>query len=343
MITNNILLFNFPFVGDIIFAQPYFFYLLLLLPVLIFWYWKRHKKQYADVKISSFEGFSNYQPSLRQKMLHLPFVLRLLAITLVIVALARPQSSSKGQNIATEGIDIVLSVDISGSMLAEDFKPNRIEAAKKVAMDFIDGRPNDRIGLVIFSGESFTQCPLTSDHAVLKNLFSAIKSGLLVDGTALGDGLGTAVNRIKDSKAKSKVIILLTDGVNNAGSLPPLTAAEIAKRFNVRVYTIGVGTMGVAPYPFQTPFGIQYQNMEVQIDEALLKQISKTTDGQYFRATNNNKLKDIYAQIDKLEKTKIEVTEFRRHAEEFFPFALLAGLLLVLEMLLRYTVFRSLP
>lgn len=329
--------------SDTFFANPKFFFALAILPLLAAWYWIKYRKQQPEMKMSSLLGFSNIRPSLRQRLIHLPFILRLLASALVITALARPQSSSKGQNISTEGIDIILSMDISGSMLAEDFKPNRIEAAKKVAVDFIENRPDDRIGLVIFGGESFTQCPLTTDHAVLKNLFSSINSNMLADGTALGDGLATATARIKDSKAKSKVVILLTDGVNNSGSIAPLTAAEIAKTFGIRVYTIGVGTRGYAPYPFKTPLGIQYQNMEVQIDEASLTEIARLTGGKYFRATNNNKLKEIYKEIDTLEKTKIEVTEFRKHAEEFLPIALLAGLILFAEIILRLTLYRSIP
>ena len=329
--------------SDIVFTQPKFFYLLVLLPVMIFLYWKRENVFYPNLRLSSFTGFRFYRPTLKQRLRHSPFVLRLLAMALIITALARPQSSSSLQNISTEGIDIVLAMDISGSMLAEDFKPNRIEAAKKVAMEFIDGRPNDRIGLVIFSGESFTQCPLTTDHAVLKNLFSSIKSGMLIDGTAIGEGLATGVTRIKDSKAKSKVVILLTDGVSNGGSIAPLTAAEIAKAFHVRVYTIGVGSIGMAPFPVQTPFGTQYQQMEVQIDEPTMKEISRLTDGKYFRATDNAKLKNIYAEIDELEKTKIEVTEFSRHTEEFLNFALLAGLLFAAEIVLRYTVYKTTP
>jgi Ca-activated chloride channel family protein len=245
--------------------------------------------------------------------------------------------------VTTEGIDIIIALDISSSMLAEDLKPNRIEAAKKVAEQFIDGRPNDRIGLVVFSGESFTQCPMTTDHAVLKNLFQGLQSGMLADGTAIGEGLATAVNRIRNSKAKSKVIILLTDGVNNMGSIAPVTAGEIAKTFGIRVYTIGIGTQGVAPYPVKTPFGIQYQNMEVQIDEDILKQIAQETGGKYFRATSTSKLKEIYSDIDQLEKTKIDVTEFRHKSEEFYPLIILAALLLGLEMILRYTLLKSLP
>jgi Ca-activated chloride channel family protein len=261
----------------------------------------------------------------------------------IIVALARPQSSFGSQKVTTEGIDIMIAFDISGSMLAEDFKPNRIDAAKRVAVDFIDGRPNDRIGLVIFAGESFTQCPLTTDHAVLKNLFAGIQSGMLVDGTAIGEGLATAVIRIRDSKAKSRVIILLTDGVNNMGEISPLTAGEIASLYGIRVYAIGVGTHGHAPYPVRTPFGIHYQNMPVDIDEEVLKKIADETGGKYFRATNNNKLREIYAEIDLMEKTKIEVMEFRHKYERFYPFVMLSLLCLIVERLSRYTFLKTLP
>ncbi|MCD4744699.1 MAG: VWA domain-containing protein, partial [Bacteroidales bacterium] len=226
---------------------------------------------------------------------------------------------------------------------AQDLRPDRLEAAKDVAIDFILGRPNDRVGLVIFSGETFTQCPLTTDHAVIKNLFKDVKSGMIEDGTAIGDGLATAVNRLKDSKAISKVIILLTDGVNNMGSLDPLSAAEIAKIYGIRIYTIGVGTIGMAPYPVQTPFGLKYQDMEVNIDEDLLRQVAVMTNGKYFRATSNRKLKEIYNEIDKLEKSKIDVTEFRKKKEEFLPFALWACIFLIFELIFRNTVFRTLP
>jgi Ca-activated chloride channel homolog len=330
------------FFRDITFLHPRLLYLLLVLPLLIFWYLKKGPG-IPQLKLSSFSGFGNYRPTLRHRLIHLPFILRMLVLALLIICLARPQSSSRTQNVNTEGIDIMLALDISGSMLAEDLKPNRIEAAKKVVIDFVKNRPNDRIGLVIFSGESFTQCPLTTDHAVLKNLMGSIQSGMVADGTAIGEGYATAIARIKDSKAKSKIVILLTDGVNNAGSIHPLTAGEIAKTFGIRTYTIGVGTKGTAPYPVRTPFGIQYQEMEVQIDEAILTDIANNTGGKYFRATNNNKLQEIYKEIDKLEKTKIEVTEFRRHAEEFLPFALAAGALFLLEILLRYTLLKRIP
>ncbi len=327
----------------ITFASPYFFYLLLLIPVFIFWYWKRYRQQYIEMQVSSLEGFQTAPRSWRQRFRHLLFALRVLAFVLLVFAMARPQSSTRGENITTEGIDIVMAMDISGSMLAEDFKPNRIDASKKVAMEFIDDRLTDRIGLVIFAGESFTQCPLTTDHSVVKNLLKDVKSGMIEDGTAIGMGLATSVSRLKDSKAKSKVIILLTDGVNNRGFIDPLTAAGIAQSFGIRVYTIGMGTIGMAPYPVQTPFGIQYQNVPVQIDGEVLQKIAQMTDGKYFRATDNKKLKAIYREIDTLEKTKIEVTEFRRHSEEFKTATMFAALLLLLELLFRYTIFRSNP
>lgn len=325
------------------FAEPFYLWLLLLIPLMTgisIYLWK---KKPDFLRYSSFRLFDGYVPSIRQRFLILPFILRMLAIAAIVVALARPQSSSSGQNVTTEGIDIIISLDISASMLAEDLKPNRIKAAKKVAEKFIDSRPNDRIGLVVFGGESFTQCPLTTDHAVLKNLLSGIESGMLADGTAIGEGLATAVNRIRSSKAKSKVIILLTDGVNNMGSIAPQTAGEIAKTFGIRVYTIGVGSRGMAPYPVNTPFGIQYQNIEVQIDEAVLKQIATDTGGKYFRATSTDQLKEIYSDIDKLEKTKIDVTEFRNKSEEFYPLILLALILLGLDIILRNTILKSIP
>lgn len=267
----------------------------------------------------------------------------MVAVALLIVILARPQSTNSWSNSSTEGIDIMLAMDISGSMLAQDLKPNRLEAAKDVAASFINGRPNDNIGLVVFSDESFTQCPLTTDHTVLLNLFKDIQSGMIQDGTAIGLGLANAVSRIKDSHAKSKVIILLTDGSNNAGEIAPVTAAEIAKTFGVRVYTIGVGTKGMAPYPFQTAFGVQYQNIPVEIDEATLKQIASTTGGQYFRATDNASLKEIYSEIDQMEKTKISVQEYSKKQEEYKNWALLVFALLLVEILLRNTLLRNIP
>jgi Ca-activated chloride channel homolog len=330
-------------IKGITFANPHLLYLLLLIPLLVAWYIYRLKKNNADIQISSFDGFGNGIKSVRLYFYHVLFVLKLLAIALIIIAVARPQSSLNRQDISIEGIDIVLAMDVSGSMLARDFSPDRLEASKEVAMEFIDGRPNDRIGLVIFSGETFTQCPLTTDHGVLKTLFQDIKSGMIEDGTALGDGLATAVSRLKTSKAISKVIILLTDGVNNMGSVDPLSAAEIAKLFGIRIYTIGVGTTGMAPYPVQTPFGIQLQNMEVKIDETLLREVSRLTDGKYFRATNTVKLRQIYQEIDKLEKSKIDVTEFRKKKEEYLILALIALALLAIEVLLRNALFRNIP
>ncbi len=330
-------------INGITFAQPYFFWLLGLIPLMILFYFFYLRKKTSQITYSGLDAFTGIQQSLRQQLQLLPLILKMLAFALAVVALARPHSTSSGQNVTTEGIDIIMALDISSSMLAEDLKPNRIEAAKKVAEDFIESRPNDRIGLVVFGGESFTQCPLTTDHSVLKNLFIGIQSGMLADGTAIGEGLATAVNRIRKSTAKSKVIILLTDGVNNIGAIAPETAGEIAKTFGIRVYTIGVGTRGMAPYPFKTPFGIQYQNMEVQIDEKVLQQIANETDGKYFRATNTAKLKEIYESIDKLEKTKIDVTEFRKHTEEFYPWAIVALLLLIADIVLRYTIFKSIP
>ena len=257
-----------------IFANPSYLYLLLLLIPIIGWYiWKLRKSQ-ASLQVSSSQAFDMPgTTSFKVYLRHLPFVLRMLAIALLIVILARPQSTNSWQNSTSEGIDIVLAMDISSSMLAEDLKPNRLEAAKDVAASFINGRPNDNVGLVLFAAESFTQCPLTTDHTVLLNLFKDIQCGMIQDGTAIGLGLANSVSRIKDSQAKSKVIILLTDGVNNAGEIAPVTAAEIAKTFGIRVYTIGVGTKGQAPYPFQTAFGVQYQNIPVEIDEPTLKQI----------------------------------------------------------------------
>jgi Ca-activated chloride channel homolog len=328
----------------LVFANPAFLYLLLILVPLTVWYILKNNRIKPFIQVSESERLKKISHSSgRIKMRHSVFVFRTIALALLIIVLARPQSTDNLRNVTTEGIDIMIALDISGSMLARDFKPDRLEAAKEVASEFISGRPNDRIGLVIFSAESFTQCPLTTDHAKLINLFKDVKSGMVEDGTAIGLGLATAVSRLKNSEGKSKVIILLTDGVNNAGSIAPITAAEISKTFGIRVYTIGIGTMGSAPYPIQTPFGIQYQNMEVQIDEAVLTDISKMTDGKYFRATNNETLRNIYHEIDNLEKSKIEVTEYRRHEDRFIWFAVAAALFLMLELLFRFTIFRTIP
>jgi Ca-activated chloride channel family protein len=274
---------------------------------------------------------------------HIPIGLRMMAIALFIIALARPQSVSDKQNISTEGIDIVLELDISGSMLAEDFNPNRIDAAKQVASEFIDGRMNDRIGLVVFSAESFTQCPLTTDYPVLKNLLRDVKNGMIADGTAIGLAIANGVNRLKDSKAKSKVMILLTDGVNNRGEIDPITAARIAATYGIRIYTVGVGAKGEAPYPVQTPFGIRRQMIPVDLDEKVLTQVADMTGGKYYRATDNRKLKAIYKEIDQLERTKIEVTAYKRYSELYGGW-LIAGLLaFVLEVGLTSTLLRKNP
>lgn len=327
----------------ITFAQPNYLYLLLIIPLLVTWYFFRLKKNNATILFSTVEGFEGSGRSIRLILYHGLYVVRMLAILLLVIVLARPQSSMSRQDVSVEGIDIMLTVDISGSMLSEDFKPNRIEAAKNVAIDFINGRPNDRIGLVVFSAEAFTQCPLTTDHAVLKNLFKDVRMGMIQDGTAIGDGLATAVNHLRGSKAVSKVIILLTDGESNMGSLDPVSAAEIAKLYGIRIYTVGVGTNGMAPYPVQTPFGIQYQSIPVKIDEPLLKQVAGLTDGLYFRATNNATLREIYQKIDKMEKSKIDVTVFKRKKEEYLILCIIAMFLISIEIILRNTVFRNIP
>lgn len=324
----------------ITFAHPQYFILLLLIPLFIFWL-RRNKNNKPSFTISSLKGLQNSPVSTIQKWAPVLNLLRILSMLFLIIALARPQSSNINETVNSEGLDIVLSMDISGSMLAEDFKPNRIEAAKKVANEFIQNRPTDRIGLVIFSGESFTQCPLTTDQNILREQIKNIRSGLLEDGTAIGMGLATAVERLRNSKAKSKIIILLTDGVNNAGLIDPITALEIAKAYKIRVYTIGVGTEGTAPYPAQDPFGnVVMQQMPVQIDEGLMQKISKETGGKYYRAKDNNSLSKVYKDIDQLEKTKIEINSFKRYAELFFPYALFGLICLFLEMMLRFTVFR---
>lgn len=335
----------FSFFNDITFAYKEMFWLLLAIPLLVGWYIWKDRSWTAELRIPSLSGFDGVRTSTRQYTRHALFALRILVLALLITVLARPQSRSSWKNVSTQGIDIVLSMDISASMLAQDFKPNRLEASKEVAMEFIDARPNDRIGLVIFSGESFTQCPITTDHDVIKNMFSGIRTGMIADGTAIGLGLANAVNRIKESKAKSKVVILLTDGVNNQGAIAPLTAAEIAKAFDVRVYTIGVGTMGKALSPVAVfPNGqYQFDYVDVNIDEPMMKQIAEMTGGKYFRATDNKKLKDVYREIDKLEKTIVEEKSFTNKEERYLPFALIAGLLLALEFLLRNTYFRTVP
>jgi Ca-activated chloride channel family protein len=324
------------------FSDPSFLYLLLIVPASIAFYVLKQHKASASLRIPGLKPLEKTGTTIRNYLQHFLFAIRMTAVLLLIIVLARPQFTDKFQDVSTEGIDIILTLDISGSMLARDFKPDRLEASKDVATEFISGRPYDRIGLVVFSGESFTQCPLTTDHAVLINLLREIQSGMIEDGTAIGMGLANAVNRIKDSDAKSKVIILLTDGINNRGEIAPATAAGIAKTFGVRVYTIGVGTQGTAPYPVQTPFGMQYQNMPVEIDEAILKDIAQTTGGRYFRATDNDKLVQVYSEIDKLEKSKIDVKQFTRKDEKYLIPAIIAFCLLAIEILVRYTVLKKL-
>ena len=328
---------------EISFLNPGFLYLLFLLIPAIAWYVLKNKTNRAGMKISALDGLLNVPHTYKHYLQHIIFGFRVLAVALLTIALARPQSVDKWEDISTEGIDIVISLDISSSMLARDFKPDRLEASKELATEFISGRSDDRMGLVVFSGESFTQCPLTTDHAVVINMMRDIRTGMIEDGTAIGMGLATAINRLKDSKAFSKVIILMTDGVNNMGEIAPVTAAEIAQSFNIRVYTIGVGSRGIAPYPVQTQYGLQYRNMKVEIDEEVLKDIAETTNGKYFRATDNDQLKQIYQEIDKLEKSKIDVKEFRRKSEEYLLFVIIAGVLLFMEVLARNTLLKGLP
>ena len=329
--------------SGITFANPNLLYLLLLIPAFVAWYIFRQKDSKASIQMSSLMAFGNSPATIRVYLRHLPFALRMLAMGFVILVLARPQSFNVTQNVETEGIDIIIALDISSSMLAQDFKPDRLEAAKDIAIQFVSGRRNDRIGLVIFAGESFTMTPLTTDHRTVINQFREIRLGLIEDGTAIGVGLATAVARLKDSDAESKVVILLTDGVNNTGEIAPLTASDIAKTYGVRVYTVGVGTHGTAPYPVQTPFGTRMQDMKVEIDEDVLKEIAHLTGGQYFRATDGKGLTRVYEQIDELEKTRIEVTEETRKREEFALYAIFALVLLGLDLVLRTTILRSIP
>lgn len=325
------------------FANPEFFLLLLVILPLLAWYLFRHLRSKTALQFSYASIFGKLPRSPRIRFRHFPFVFRLLAVSSLIVALARPYSTSQWEELITEGIDIIITLDISTSMLAEDFRPNRLESAKTIASDFISGRRTDRMGLVIFSGETFTLCPLTSDHAVLKNLLMSIETGMIEDGTAIGMGLANAVNRLKSGDSQSKIVILLTDGVNNRGSIAPLTAAEIAREFGVRVYTIGVGSVGTAPYPLQTPFGRQYQQIEVDLDEPVLKEIAAITGGSYFRATDEQKLKEIYREIEQMETSRTETREFVRRKELFLPFALMAALFVMLEILLHTVVLRKIP
>jgi Ca-activated chloride channel homolog len=328
--------------SNIHFAKPWFFALFALIPLLIFFYLRPPIRVQGSMLVSGVRAFGNGR-TWRTLLRHILFLFRVLAISSIIIALARPQTGSEQQMTSGEGIDIVFCLDISGSMLAQDFTPSRMEAAKQVVSEFIDNRPTDRMGLVIFAGESFTMCPLTTDHAVLKSQLYNVQSGLLEDGTAIGSGLATGVERLRSSVSKSKVIILLTDGENNGGLVDPNSAKEIAKSFGVRVYTVGVGTEGFAPVPIQTSSGVIMQREKVSIDEKLLTQIANETGGKYFRATNNESLGSIYKDIDRLEKSKFEVTTFTHYTEKFFPFVLAAILFLVLEWILRFTFFRKFP
>ncbi len=327
--------------------KEYLFLLLLIIPYLI-WYVMYRKKSEPTLRMSDTFAF-NYAPkSWRVRLMPLQLILRIITFILIVLVLARPQTSNSWKNKSVEGIDIMLAMDVSTSMLAEDLKPNRIEAAKAVAAEFIIGRPNDNIGLSIFAGEAFTQCPMTTDHASLLNLLQNVRTdiaarGLISDGTAIGMGLANAVTRLKASKAKSKVVILLTDGSNNMGDISPMTAAEIAQSLGIRVYTIGVGTNKVAPYPMPVAGGVQYVNMPVEIDTKMLADIAAATEGDFYRATNTSELKNIYKEIDRLEKSKLNVKKFSKRYEAYQPFALAAAISLLLEILLRISVFRRIP
>lgn len=330
------------------FANKEYFFLLILLVPYIIWYVMYRKKTEPTIRMGDTFAFRYAPKSWKVKLLPLQPILRIVTFVLIVTALARPQTSNSWQNKTVEGIDIMLAMDVSTSMLAEDLKPNRIEATKQVASEFISGRPNDNIGLTIFAGEAFTQCPMTTDHTSLLNLLQGVRTdiaarGLIQDGTAVGMGLANAVGRLKDSKAKSKVVILLTDGSNNMGDISPMTAAEIARSFGIRVYTIGVGTNKVAPYPMPVAGGVQYVNIPVEIDTQTLKDIASTTDGDFYRATNTRELHQIYKEIDQLEKSKLNVKSFSKKYDAFQPFAVAAALALLCEILLRITVFRRIP
>lgn len=319
---------------NIEFLYPHRLWWLIILPLIYLYHFYNKYRLVPQISLPTMKILQKRQkkPPVYIKYLSLP--IKLFALGLFIIALARPQSTMRWSNTTTEGIDIIIALDISGSMLARDFKPNRLEVAKEVAIEFIKERPNDRIGLVLFSGEAFTQCPLTTDHQALIQLFKEVQNGMIEDGTAIGLGLATAVNRLKNSDAKSKVVILLTDGFNTGGSIPPLTAAEIAAAMGVRVYTIGIGTNGLAPMPYKTPYGtIEYQMTEVRIDEPTMKKIAEITNGKYFRATNKETLRKVYKEIDQLEKTRIEVSEYRQKSEEYSYWVLTGLGLLLLDFL----------
>ena len=330
------------------FANKEYFLLLILLVPYVLWYFLYRKHSEPSMRISDTSAYIDAPKSWRVRLLHAPMLLRCITFVLVVIILARPQTHNAWDNRSVEGIDIMLAMDISASMLAEDLKPNRMEAAKNVAAEFISGRPDDNVGLTIFAGEAFTQCPMTTDHASLQNLLHGVRTdlvikGLIQDGTAVGMGLSNAVLRLKDSKAKSKVVILLTDGANNCGDISPMTAAQIAKSLGIRVYTVGVGTKDVAPYPMQVAGGVQYIYRPAEIDTKTLEDIAAMTDGNYYRATNNKELKKIYSDIDKLEKTKLTVKKFSKRYEAYMPFAWGALLTMLLEVLLRISILRRIP
>jgi Ca-activated chloride channel family protein len=333
------------FFNDITFSNKEAFYLFFALPVFIAWYIYKNKNREAEFNYSSLILLGKIKSSGRAKFRHILFVFRLITFSAIILIIARPQSRSSWKDIKTEGIDIVLCMDVSHSMLAKDFDPNRLESSKEVAIQFIDSRPTDRIGLVVFSGEAFTQCPLTTDHAILKNIISEVKTGQMADGTAIGLGLADAVSRVKESNAKSKVVILLSDGVSNIGEIAPLTAGEIAKTFGVKVYSVGVGSKGKAYTPvYIYPNGhIEFDYVDVEIDEVVMNKISEMTGGKYFRATDNKSLKKVYEEIDRMEKSVISERNYSNKAERFFVFALIASISLLLEFILKNTLFKSVP
>lgn len=318
------------------FEYPHLLWLLAI-PLLLaaLYIYRELKERSPHMRVPAIQPWMASGKSVLAVLRHIPFVLRMVAMVMIIIAIARPRSSSEMEKTNTEGIDIVLAMDVSTSMLARDFTPDRISAAKDIAIEFIAQRPSDRMGIVVFAGESYTQCPLTTDRATLINLMKEVQTDLIEDGTAIGNGLATAVARIMDSDAVSRVVILLTDGVNNCGEVSPLTAAEIAKTYDVRVYTIGVGANGTAPYPVMTPWGVEMQNLQVEIDEDLLKQISQTTGGRYFRATDNTKLAEIYSEINKMEKSKTTVDSFPVYKELFGKYAIAALICLLLELIVR--------
>lgn len=326
------------------FEYPKLLWLMIVPALLVLHYiWLELSGRRPHMRVSTSVPWMISGPSLMNIVRHVPFVLRTAALVLIVVAIARPRSSQEMERVDTEGIDIILAMDVSTSMLARDFTPDRINASKDIAIEFISQRPSDRMGIVVFAGESFTQCPLTTDRATLINLMKEVQTDLIEDGTAIGNGLATAVARMKDSDAKSRVVILLTDGVNNRGEISPQMAAEIAKTYGVRVYTIGVGANGVAPYPVMTPWGVEVQNVKVEIDEALLSEIAEATGGRYFRATDNTKLAEIYSEINKMEKARTTVDSFPVYKELFGLYALLALLALLMELLFNWFVIRRLP